>query len=103
MDSIGAATWNHSLKALRPHGTMVVSGGTSGYTVQTNIVRMFARQLHIVGSTIGNTEDIIGLLRMCADHDLHPTVQAELPLARAPEGFAAVWQGDIRGKIVLVP
>jgi NADPH:quinone reductase-like Zn-dependent oxidoreductase len=103
MDSVGTATWNHSLKALRPHGTMVVSGGTSGYAVQTDVARIFARQLHIVGSAMGSTEDMIGLLRMCADHDLHPTVQAEIPLDRAAEGFSAVWQGDIRGKIVLVP
>lgn len=103
MDSVGAATWNHSLKALRPHGTMVVSGGTSGYAVQTDIARIFSKQLHIVGSAMGSTEDMIGLLRMCADHDLHPPVQSQIPLARAAEGFAAVWRGDIRGKVVLTP
>jgi NADPH:quinone reductase-like Zn-dependent oxidoreductase len=103
MDSVGAATWNHSLKALRPHGSMVVSGGTSGYAVQTDVARIFAKQLQIVGSAMGSTEDMVGLLRMCVDHDLHPTVQTEIPLAQAADGFTAVWQGDIRGKVVLVP
>jgi hypothetical protein len=37
------------------------------------------------------------------DHGLHPTVQAEIPLGRAVDGFRAVWQGEVRGKVVLVP
>jgi NADPH:quinone reductase-like Zn-dependent oxidoreductase len=103
MDSVGQATWDHSLKALRPHGTMVVSGGTSGYTIQTDVARIFARQLRIAGSAMGTTEDMKALLRMCSDHQLSPPVQAEIPLAEAADGFAAVYRGDIRGKIVLTP
>ena len=30
METVGAATWEHSLKSLRPGGTLVVSGATAG-------------------------------------------------------------------------
>ena len=30
MDTVGAATWSHSVNALRPGGTLVISGTTSG-------------------------------------------------------------------------
>ena len=31
METVGAATWEHSVKALRPGGTIVVSGATGGH------------------------------------------------------------------------
>ena len=30
METVGAATWNHSLRSLRPGGIVVISGATSG-------------------------------------------------------------------------
>ena len=102
-DSVGTATWTHSLQVLRPHGTLVVAGGTSGYEVTLNVARVFSRQLRIQGSGMGTREDLAGLISLCADTGIRPAVQAELPLAQARAGVAAVAAGDVRGKIVLVP
>jgi NADPH:quinone reductase-like Zn-dependent oxidoreductase len=102
-DSVGAATWTHSLQVLRPHGTLVVAGGTSGYEVTMNVGRVFSRQLRIQGSGMGTREDLADLIALCAGQGIRPAVQAELPLAQARAGVAAVAASDVRGKIVLVP
>lgn len=32
IETVGAATWSHSVKSLRPGGSLVISGATSGFT-----------------------------------------------------------------------
>ena len=103
MDSVGAATWSHSLKALRPNGTLVVAGATSGYVAETEISRIFARQLRIVGTAMGSQEDLRRLLQFCAANHISPPIHSILPLSSAREAFAVVASGDVFGKVVLEP
>lgn len=103
MDSVGAATWSHSLKSLRPEGTLVVAGATSGYTAKTEITRIFAHRLRIVGTAMGSADDLRRLLRFCALNKLTPPIHDVLPLSQARDAFATVANGDVRGKIVLQP
>ena len=53
METVGEATWSHSLKALRPGGTIVVCGATSGFNPPAELNRVFFLQLRVVGSTMG--------------------------------------------------
>ena len=103
MDSVGAATWDHSIKALRVQGTMVVAGGTSGYDVSANVARIFTKQIKIIGSAMGTIADMRALVSLCAQQDIHPPIHAQLPLAQAAEGFAFLVNGDVQGKVVLQP
>lgn len=103
MESVGAATWSHSLKALRPEGTVVVAGATSGYVAETEIARIFARQLRIVGTAMGSADDLRRLLRCCAINKLTPPIHDIVPLSHAHEAFTAVTTGEVRGKVVLEP
>jgi NADPH:quinone reductase-like Zn-dependent oxidoreductase len=103
MDSVGTATWNHSLKCLAPGGTLVVPGGTSGYQVQLDISLIFARQLTIAGTSMGSAAELAALAEFCAAHDIHPPISAILPLADARQGFDDMHAGRTEGKIVLVP
>ena len=45
IESVGAATWSHSLKALRPGGQIIVTGATSGANPPADLQRVFFRQL----------------------------------------------------------
>jgi NADPH:quinone reductase-like Zn-dependent oxidoreductase len=101
MESVGAATWEHSLRSVRPGGTVVISGATSGYRADTELNRVFFLQLRIVGSTMGSRDELERLARMCAATGLRPTIDRTLPLQQAPEAFAALAAGDVFGKIVL--
>jgi len=102
METVGAATWAHSLKSLRPGGTVVVSGATSGAEPSADLRRVFFLQLSVVGSTMGTRGDLAGLMSFLATTGIRPVIDTVLPLERAAEGFAKMAAGDMTGKIVFM-
>jgi NADPH:quinone reductase-like Zn-dependent oxidoreductase len=102
IETVGAATWSHSVKSLRPGGTLVISGATSGPSPRSaELNRIFFLELRIVGSTMGSKDELAGLLGFCAATGIRPVIDTVLPLDRAREGFASLAAGDVFGKIVL--
>jgi NADPH:quinone reductase-like Zn-dependent oxidoreductase len=101
METVGAATWSHSIRALRPGGTLVVSGTTTGADPPAELTRFFFLQLSVVGSTMGTRDELVRLVQFVVDRGVRPTIQETLPLANARDAFAAMEAGDLFGKIVL--
>jgi NADPH:quinone reductase-like Zn-dependent oxidoreductase len=101
METVGEATWSHSLKALRPGGTLVVCGATSGFNPPAELNRVYFLQLRVVGSTMGNRAELDRLLRMCEVTGVRPVVDCVVPLADARDGFARLLDDDLFGKVVL--
>ena len=100
LETVGAATWSHSIKALRPGGTLVVSGATSGDATPAELTRIYFLQLSVVGSTMGTRDELERLVRFCAGRDIRPLIHASMPLRDARDGFAAMADGDLFGKVV---
>src|SRR5262249_1054806 len=100
METVGEATWRHSLRSLKPGGRLVVSGATSGQAPPAGLSRGFFLPLSLAGSTMGPREEFERLIRFCIERDVRPAVHASLPLADAREGFKAMLDGDLVGKIV---
>jgi NADPH:quinone reductase-like Zn-dependent oxidoreductase len=100
METIGAATWSHSIKSLKPGGVLVVSGATTGEPAAAELTRIFFLQLSVIGSTMGTREELERLIRFCVDRDVRPVIDRTLALADARDGFAAMLDGDVHGKIV---
>jgi len=104
MDSVGAATWSHSINVLRPGGALVLCGATSGdQPDRAELTKIFFRALRVVGSTMGTRADLGALLRMLVATGIRPVIDRVLPLADAREGFRALAAGEAFGKIVLEP
>jgi NADPH:quinone reductase-like Zn-dependent oxidoreductase len=101
MESVGAATWSHSLKSLRPGGRVVVCGATSGPNPPADLARVFFLQLSVIGSTMGTRDELDQLLTFCADHSLAPLVDHIYPLAEADAALARLASGETFGKIVV--
>jgi NADPH:quinone reductase-like Zn-dependent oxidoreductase len=101
IESVGAATWDHSLKSLRPGGEIIVTGATSGANPPADLQRVFFRQLSVIGSTMGTRDELRRLVALCAATGLRPLVERTLPMAQAPEAIAEVARGEVFGKIVL--
>ncbi len=101
METVGQATWEHSVKSLKPGGTIVISGATSGPNPPAQLTRIFFKQLSVVGSTMGTLDDLRNLVALCAIADIRPTIQAEYPLSRARDAFELLQSGEVFGKIVL--
>ena len=101
METVGAATWSHSINALKPGGTIVISGATSGDApARAELTKIFFRQLRVVGSTMGTRSELERLSRFVAEQRISPVVDRELPLADARDGFARMVDGDVFGKVV---
>lgn len=103
IETVGAATWDHSLRSLRPGGRIVVSGATSGANPPADLNRVFFLQLSIVGSTMGSREDLVDLLDLLERTGVRPAIDRVLPLMEAREAFTAIERGGLRGKLVLTP
>ncbi|MBB6437514.1 zinc-binding dehydrogenase [Streptomyces candidus] len=102
IETVGAATWSHSVKSLRPGGTLVISGATSGPNPPAaELNRIFFLELKVVGSTMGSKDELEDLLNFCAATGVRPVIDQVLPLDRAREGFERMAGGDLFGKIVL--
>jgi NADPH:quinone reductase-like Zn-dependent oxidoreductase len=100
METVGEATWSHSLKSLRPGGRIVICGATSGAMPPADLARIFFLQLSVAGSTMGTRDQLARLVTFCEQTGLRPLIDRTLPLHEAPEGFAAMINGDVFGKVV---
>jgi NADPH:quinone reductase-like Zn-dependent oxidoreductase len=100
METVGQATWSHSLKALKPGGRIVVSGATSGAVPPADLNRVFFLQLSVVGSTMGTRDQLQRLGVFLEQTGVRPVIDRTMPLTEARDGFAAMHEGDIFGKIV---
>ena len=104
LETVGAATWSHSINALRPGGTLVISGTTSGAEPdRAELTKIFFRPLRIQGSTMGILDELRRLCSMIENTGIRPPIDRVLPLREARQGFAAMIDGRIFGKIVLEP
>lgn len=100
METVGKATWGHSVRCLRPGGRIVVAGATSGPDPSAELQRVFYTQLSVVGSTMGSRTELQRLLSFLDVTGARPVVDRVLPLGEAREGFEALLQGAQFGKIV---
>ena len=101
METVGQATWSHSLKSLKQGGTLVISGATSGQAPKSaELNRIFFLQLRIQGSTMGTRQELAELVQFMANAGIEPHIDSTFPLAEARTGFAKMNDGDVFGKIV---
>jgi NADPH:quinone reductase-like Zn-dependent oxidoreductase len=100
METVGEATWSHSVKSLKPGGTLVVSGATTGFGPPAELNRVFFLQLSVVGSTMGTRDELGRLVRFCIETGVRPVISATLPLSDARDGFEAMLAGELFGKVV---
>ena len=100
METVGQATWQHSVRSLKPGGVIVTCGATSGDAPPAELTRVFFLQLRVVGSTMGTRDELDRLLRLCAVTGVRPVVDQVLPLEQAREGFARMQGEELFGKVV---
>ncbi|WP_369053339.1 zinc-binding dehydrogenase [Kineococcus terrestris] len=102
-ETVGEATWKHSVASLRPGGCVVVSGATTGGAPPAMLEHVFFKQLRVLGSTMGTLEEFRRLLRFCELRDLAPEVDSVHALADARDAFARLESGRAVGKVLVRP
>jgi NADPH:quinone reductase-like Zn-dependent oxidoreductase len=103
METVGQATWAHSVRSLKPGGRIVICGATSGDAPPAELTRVFYTQLSVVGSTMGTRDQLVRLARFCEQTGARPVIDSVRPLAQARDAFAAMIAGAQAGKLVLTP
>lgn len=101
METVGKATWSHSIRSLRPGGKIVVSGTTSGPQLDdAELTRIFFLQLEVVGSTMGTRSELASLVNLLDATGARPLIDRVIPMTDARDGFAAMEEGNLFGKVV---
>jgi NADPH:quinone reductase-like Zn-dependent oxidoreductase len=103
METVGQATWAHSVRSLKPGGRIVISGATTGDASPAELTRIFFTQLSVVGSTMGSRDQLARLATFCGQTGVRPLIDRVLPLAEARDGFERMIAGALFGKVVFVP
>ena len=98
----GAATWSHSIKSMRPGGTLVIAGATSGDApTHAELTRIFFQQMRVHGSTMGTRDELHQLAQFLDVTGTRPLIDREIPMDRIADGLQSVIDGSVVGKIVL--
>ena len=103
IETVGEATWSHSMKSLRPGGRIIISGATTGSMPPADLSRLFFLQLQVLGSTMGTVGELSSLVSFLEGTGLRPTIDRVVPLTDAASAISAMAAGDVMGKIVLAP
>ncbi|MFT3876675.1 MAG: zinc-binding dehydrogenase [Propioniciclava sp.] len=103
VETVGEATWSHSLKSLRPGGTVVVCGATSGANPPADLNRVFFLQLRVIGSTMGNRAELAELLDLLERTGVRPRIDRVTGFDGIAGAIADLEAGRVLGKVVLTP
>lgn len=101
IETVGNATWKHSIASVRNGGTIAIAGHTTGDPDPALLTRVFFHELRIQGVTMGTREDLAALMNFLVRTGLRPTIDSVVPLERARDAVARVVSGDHLGKVVV--
>lgn len=101
VDNVGVATIKDSIRSTRVGGRLLIVGNTSGYNADIDLRQIFARQISIIGSTMGPQQDYIRVMNLVFEGKLKPAISAVLPLDKFKEAHRMLESSDYFGKIVL--
>lgn len=101
IETVGAPTFDHSIKSTAMGGRIVVSGSTAGHLATVDLRRVFFLQLEIVGSTMGTREELAALLCLCVERGIRPIVDSVYGFSEVRTAFEHLAAGDVFGKIAL--
>jgi NADPH:quinone reductase-like Zn-dependent oxidoreductase len=100
VETVGPATWDRSIRALKPAGRLVCAGGTSGPKVELNLPRLFFKQIEVIGSTTGSYEEFAQVTDLVGQ-GVPVHVDEVFDLADHPRALERLHAGEQLGKIVL--
>ena len=101
IESVGAPTFDHSMKCAAPGARIVVCGATGGHQATVDLRRLFAMRLEILGSTMGGRPELADLLDLCVEKDLRPIIDTTYGFTAVADALAHLESGDVFGKVAL--
>jgi NADPH2:quinone reductase len=100
-ESIGAATFETSMRAVRPHGRIVICGTRSGNSASVNLEDLYYNQIRVYGSRMGTQSEFEEVLGRMTDPGWKPIIAAEYPLDGVRDAHELLQNRTALGKVVL--
>lgn len=101
IDNIGNATFDTSIRLLRPGGQLITCGATSGALLKLNIANVFWKHLEIKGSTMGNQGEFRKVMKLVFEGKLNPVIDKVFPFYQAEEAEKYLSKANQFGKVLL--
>jgi NADPH:quinone reductase-like Zn-dependent oxidoreductase len=101
LETVGAATWDQSLRSLVRGGRLVTVGRTTGALAETDIKLIFWNQLQVIGSTMANQKEFSDVMAHFFQGELKPVIDSVFPLEQAREAYQRLEAGEHFGKIII--
>lgn len=99
VESVGSATFEHSVTSAKAGGAIVVCGASTGFTARLNLARLFAREITVHGSTMGTPEEFAEMAAFVARHRIRPAVDSTVPLGDVRAAARRMLDGSAFGKL----
>jgi len=103
VEHVGVATWGESVKSLKPGGTLVTCGATTGFGAEIDLRFLFSRQLNLLGSYMGTMGELHEVLKHVFSGKVKPVVDRTFPLSEARAAHEYLEKSEMFGKVVLKP
>lgn len=103
LEHVGPATWDESLRSLKPGGILVTCGATTGPQVGIDLRFVYSRQASILGSYMGTMGELHEVLKHVFSGKLKPVVDRTFPLKETRAAHEYMEKSQMFGKIVLAP
>ena len=103
LESVGAATWSHTMRSVKPGGTVVVVGATSGDPAPMEVTRLFFQEITVTGATMGTRDELAQLVAFVVRAGIEPPVDSSYALTDARAAFERLAGGAQFGKVVVRP
>jgi len=101
METVGRATWTHSLRSVRPGGRIVLAGATSGFDPSAELHALFLRDVDVRGTYMGSRDQLVLLTRFLVAAGVRPLVDSVFGLDDAVAAMTHLAGGEAFGKVVV--
>ena len=103
-EHIGGSHWNKELTLLKYGSTIVTTGATTGYNVQTDLRHIFFKGINVLGSTQGTRAELEQGIYWMSQGKIKPIINSTFSLEQAAEAHTKMLTGKgMFGKIIMKP
>lgn len=100
-EHVGEKSWKHSLKSLKIGGKIVTCGATTGASVRIDLRHLFIKHQQIIGSTMGNREDLSELRSLIEKGKIKPVISQIFPYNEIQKAHKVLENNEQHGKVIL--
>ena len=100
-EHVGEQSWSHSLRSLKKGGKIVTCGSTTGPKVSLDLRHLYIKHQQIIGSTMGNRQDLSELSSLIEQEKIKPVIGTSLSYKDIRKAHRILEQNQQMGKIVI--